>query len=271
MNDYVQITFSNLQPEQEDMLIAHLAEAGYEGFEENENGLKAFIPETDYDDLLLHELVYKYQLSFNKKIIAEQNWNKLWESNFEPVIIGGFVAVRAGFHPPVENVQHEIIITPKMSFGTGHHATTYMMMETMMKIDCKNKSVLDFGTGTGVLAIFAEKLGAKQITAIDNDEWSITNAAENFKENSCREISLLQADFVPENQKYDLILANINKNVIIGQFSPLIHSMENTGTLLISGLLAEDKQEIIKIAGQHQLKLEGENMQNGWICLKFNF
>src|SRR5205085_7037613 len=137
-----------------------------------------------------------------------------WEKNFERVIIDDFVAIRAPFHKPIQKVTHEIVITPKMSFGTGHHATTFMMIQQMQDVDFKNKKVLDFGTGTGILAILAEKLGATKITAIDNDEWSISNANENIKTNNCRNIQLLLSDSPMLSQKFDVILANINKSVI---------------------------------------------------------
>ncbi len=134
---------------------------------------------------MLNDLTSSLQLSFSKTIIEETNWNQVWESNFDPVIVDDFVAVRAHFHEPIKNVQHEIVITPKMSFGTGHHATTYMMMQQMRELDFAGKNVFDFGTGTGVLAILAEKLGAQKVIAIDNDDWSIENADENVKRNNC--------------------------------------------------------------------------------------
>ncbi|MBK6935571.1 MAG: 50S ribosomal protein L11 methyltransferase [Chitinophagaceae bacterium] len=185
MNNYIQITFTNLQPEQADMLIAQLSEAGFDGFEEGENLLKAFIPENDYNKFLLKELTYKYRLQYAEQVIPEQNWNALWESNFQPVVVDDFVGVRACFHEPISSVEYEIGITPKMSFGTGHHATTYMMMQQMRNIPFLGKSVFDFGTGTGVLAILAEKLGAASVFAIDNDDWSIENARENCQFNNC--------------------------------------------------------------------------------------
>src|SRR5678816_2516049 len=149
--DYIKIIFTNLQPEQREILIAQLADAGYEGFEEKDTSLDAFINSKGFDKVILNEISFKYQTPYTKEKIAETNWNQVWESNFE------------------------IVITPKMSFGTGHHATTYMMIELMKGTDLKGKSVLDFGTGTGILAILAAKSEAKNILAIDNDEWSIAN------------------------------------------------------------------------------------------------
>ena len=178
--EYIKITFADLQPEQKEILIAQLADAGYEGFEEKDSSLDAFIKSKSFDTIILKEISFKYQTTYTKEKIAETNWNQVWESNFEPVIVNDYVAIRADFHKPIANTKFEIVITPKMSFGTGHHATTYMMIELMKEIDLNGSSVLDFGSGTGILAILAEKEGAKNIEAIDNDDWSIANAGENF-------------------------------------------------------------------------------------------
>jgi ribosomal protein L11 methyltransferase len=269
MNNHIQITFSDLQPEQQDVLIAHLAEAGYEGFEENESELKAFIPEKDYDKELLQEIVFKYQLLFTQQLIPEQNWNAVWESNFRTVIIDDFAGIRANFHETIKGVEHEIIITPKMSFGTGHHATTMMMMRQMKKIDFAGKTVFDFGTGTGILAILAEKLGAQKIIAADNDEWSIANAEENIKRNNCKHIQLVKADSIIDDSKYDIILANINKNVLVDNLPALSAQLWPNGILLLSGLLAEDETDMLAVAGKFSLILSEKSVQDNWICLKF--
>ena len=269
MSDHIQITFAGLQPEQQDVLIAHLAEAGFEGFEENDQELKAFIPEKKYDGALLQELAYKYQLDFSEELIPEQNWNRSWESNFQPVIVDDFVAVRADFHEPSTGVELEIIITPKMSFGTGHHATTSLMVRQMREIDFTGKTVFDFGTGTGLLAILAEKLGAKKIMAIDNDDWSIANAIENFERNSCRNIRLEKNDRLTGDEKYEVILANINKNVILENFSSLFVHLAPGGTMLLSGLLTTDEEDILPIADSYHLILSARMEQNNWICLRF--
>ena len=181
MNNYIQIEFQEIsRQEQSEILIAQLSEIGFEGFEENENKLKHLFLKRILMKVFLQIYCSSLQLAFIKTIIEETNWNEVWESNFDPVIVDDFVAIRADFHEPIKDVQFEIIITPKMSFGTGHHATTYMMMQQMREIDFTGKTVFDFGTGTGVLAILAEKLGAENVLAIDNDEWSIENAAENI-------------------------------------------------------------------------------------------
>lgn len=276
MNSYIQISFSNLLPEQQELLIAELAEAGFEGFEEDEKELKAFIPASKYDKQLLLGLVTHYHLQFAEEIIPEQNWNANWESSFQPVVVYDpitgtpWVAIRAGFHEPVLHAAHEIIITPKMSFGTGHHATTYMMVQQMRELNFKDKKVFDFGTGTGILAILAEKLGAKEILAIDNDEWSITNAAENTERNHCKRIRLLKAETVPATGQFDIILANINKNVILEHLTGLKEILADDGILLLSGLLTEDEKDIKEKAASLALKLISISEKNKWISLRFN-
>lgn len=268
--DYIKITFADLQPEQKEILIAQLADAGYEGFEEADNSLDAFINKKDFDKSLLNEISYKYQTPFTTEKIAATNWNKIWESNFEPVIIEDYVAIRADFHKPVTNTKFEIVITPKMSFGTGHHATTYMMISLMKEINFNGKPVLDFGTGTGILAIVAEKNGAEKIYAIDNDDWSIANAEENFKKNNCQKIFLKKASDASSQLKFDIILANINKNVILENFEVLKDQLKNDGTLLLSGLLENDREEILQRANELNLNVQKELTRNNWIAIQLS-
>jgi len=268
--DYLKITFVDLQPEQKEILIAQLADAGYEGFEEGDNFLDAFINKRDFDKKLLNEISFKYQTPFTSKKIAETNWNKIWESNFEPVIVEDYVSIRADFHKPIRNTKFEIVITPKMSFGTGHHATTYMMIELMKEIDFNNKTILDFGTGTGILAILAEKSGAKEIYAIDNDDWSIENAKENFKKNYCKKINLQKASNASSKKRFDVILANINKNVILENFEVLENELKSGGILLLSGLLESDKDDIIKQAKALSLSAKKSLIRNNWIAIQLS-
>ena len=267
---YIKITFADLQPEQKEILIAQLADAGYEGFEEKDSSLDAFIKSKNFDKLILNEIAYKYQTFYTTEKIVETNWNQVWESNFEPVIVNDYVAIRADFHKPITNTKFEIVITPKMSFGTGHHATTYMMIELMKGIDLKGKSVLDFGTGTGILAILAEKSEAKNILAIDNDEWSIANAEENFAKNNCSKIVLRKASDTAAEMKFDIILANINKNVILENLVLLTEQLNKGGQILLSGLLEDDKEEILSIATQLNLKLKKELIRSNWIALQMH-
>jgi ribosomal protein L11 methyltransferase len=268
--DYIKITFADLQPEQKEILIAQLADAGYEGFEEKDTSLEAFINSKSFDKVIVNEISFKYQTPYTKEKIAETNWNQVWESNFEPVIVNDYVAIRADFHKPITDTRFEIVITPKMSFGTGHHATTYMMIELMKEIDFNGGSVLDFGTGTGILAILAERSGAKTVIAIDNDDWSITNAAENFKKNNCNKIVLRKASDAVSKIKYDIILANINKNVILENLDLLTKQLNQGGQILLSGLLEDDRDEILSIATESNLKIKKELIRNNWIALQFH-
>lgn len=269
MPEFKQITFHQINTEQQEILIAELAAAGFDGFEESDQTLAAFIVSDHYDQAILQEIAAQHQLDFTTQTIAEQNWNSSWESNFEPVIVDDFTAIRAGFHEPIQGVEHEIVITPKMSFGTGHHATTHMMVQAMREISFSDKTVFDFGTGTGILAILAEKLGAAVITAIDNDDWSISNAAENLERNHCNHIHLEKAETVPANQVFDIILANINKNVILDHFESLNRQLADGGLLVLSGLLEEDEPDILAKAGHFPLSKLGKKSRNNWICLIF--
>jgi ribosomal protein L11 methyltransferase len=268
MIPYIEITFGEGSAAN-DVLLAALSAIGYEGFEESGERLKAFIPENLFDQDELNLVSTKQQQQFEKKVIQPANWNADWESGFQPVVVGNFVAVRAGFHTKVANVLHEIIITPKMSFGTGHHATTYLMIEEMGKIDFRGKQVMDFGTGTGILAILAEKLSATDILAIDNDDWSIENAGENVKNNYCEKIRLLKANDASAIKSFDIILANINKNVILDNLEVLATQLNPGGVLILSGLLAEDENEIGEAAGQRQLRSLEKNIKDNWLCLRF--
>ncbi|MBI2730228.1 MAG: 50S ribosomal protein L11 methyltransferase [Sphingobacteriales bacterium] len=269
MNSYIQVTINNINSEQSDILIALLADIGYEGFEEGEWFLKAFIEEKEYTEEVLKDILQPHQLTFVKEVIAQINWNEEWEKNFEPVLVDDFCAVRASFHQPINTVQHEIIITPKMSFGTGHHATTYMMMKSMQQIDFSNKTVLDFGTGTGVLAILAEKLGAINILAIDNDEWSINNGKENIENNHCSSISIELKDDLNGVGEFDIVLANINRNVLLGNMKAIASSVKQNGVILISGFYKEDIPALVEEAAAYQMVVVQQTERTSWCCMKF--
>ena len=263
---FIQVQFQNITAEQNEILVALLSNIGFEGFEESDNLLKAFIKETDFIKEEVDTIGNNLNLSYTSSVIEQQNWNAQWESSFEPVIINDFAAVRAGFHEPVKNVQHEIIITPKMSFGTGHHATTYLVMEQMSKLDFTGKTVLDFGTGTGILAILAEKMGAKEILAIDNDEWSINNAKENLVLNHSKNITIQQAETIASGKAYDVILANINLNVIVASMNAIKKASNTGGLILLSGFLNTDEAQIKASLSSNGLTLHNVTRQKDWIC-----
>jgi ribosomal protein L11 methyltransferase len=266
---YKEIKFTHTTEETGSILIALLSASGYEGFEEEGSVLKAFIPESLFRQKQLEDIAHRLHLKYSIHTIPETNWNAVWESNFHPVVVDDFCAIRADFHEPIQHVAHEIIITPKMSFGTGHHATTFMMIKQMEGIDFPNKRVLDFGTGTGVLAILAGQLGAISITAIDNDEWSIANAAENFSRNNSNKIDLKKADTANVAGTFDIILANITRNVILDNFSLFISHLADDGILLLSGLLQEDEQHIVSKAAEYALHQENKTVRDNWISMRF--
>lgn len=250
--------------EQQEILLSQLSDLGVEGFEQTDDFLIAYFNENIFKSYEVNDLLKGFV--FTTKTIEEKNWNEEWESNFQPVVVDNFCAIRAEFHQPIKNVEHEIIITPKMSFGTGHHATTYMMIEQMKHIDFNNKTVFDFGTGTGILSILAEKLGASKIEAIDVDDWSITNAKENMERNNCKRISVNLSSQIPE-KSYDIILANINRNVILSYLPRLANGLKQNCLLLLSGLLTSDEEDIVEACTKENLRFVKRIERNKWISL----
>lgn len=266
--NYFQLTISIPNAPQRELLIAALSEAGIEGFEEDDNQIKAFVSETDYQEDEIAIILQNFGLTSTKETIAPTNWNAQWEADFDPVVVDNFCSVRAHFHPASVGTTHEVIITPKMSFGTGHHATTHLMIQQMAAIDFNQKSVFDFGTGTGVLAILAEKLGAKNIVAIDNDEWSFENTKENIELNNCHQISVSMDDIENIHQHFDIILANINRHILL-QYMPIMFKMSNSrGILLMSGLLTDDEQMVCRAATEAGFMVNKIFNRNNWIAIQ---
>jgi ribosomal protein L11 methyltransferase len=265
--NYCELVIEAADASLRELLIAHLAEMGYEGFEESGDILKAYVAEAGFSEINLNILSKQHSFKYSKSIIKNQNWNAVWESNFDPVQVDDFVGIRAGFHPPFQGVEHEIVITPKMSFGTGHHATTWMMMQLMRDISFKDRSVFDFGTGTGILAILAEKLGAAEVLAVDHDEWCIENTSENILINNCKNIDIQKVDDAKNIKKYDIILANINKNIILENIQALGQSLGSRGQLLLSGLLQDDEEDIIRASAVPGLIHKRTIHRNGWIAI----
>lgn len=262
----IQISITAIEEEQE-ILISQLEELHANGFEQTQDALIAYFPESNFESYAVNEILKNYQYAITT--LEEQNWNAVWENNFEPVVVEDFCAIRAEFHKPLPDVSHEIVITPKMSFGTGHHATTYMMIQQMKDMDFTGKNVFDFGTGTGILAILAEKLGSEKIEAIDVDDWSIENARENINRNGCSKINVELSSQLP-GQQFDIILANINRNVIL-EYLPGLNAILNneSGELLLSGLLVSDKDDIVKACMDQGLRLVKQLERNNWISLLF--
>jgi ribosomal protein L11 methyltransferase len=264
------ITLNNQPEDLSEMLIAQLAELGYDGFLEEPNQLKAYISAEFFNQQDLANMLAPYQLTVSLNTIEKQNWNILWESNFSPMQVDQFVGVRASFHEPIQEVKHELIITPKMSFGTGHHGTTYSVMKLMESIDFNAKKVFDFGTGTGILAILAEKLGASMILGVDNDPWCIENAAENVLVNHCKNIQITLADTISTNEQYDIVIANINRHILEANMLLFPQIINPNGLLILSGLLMSDELDMIELCKKHGFKHEQTLTKDGWVAIQFS-
>ena len=269
MDNYVEVDIEVTADEEKEILMAELISIGFEAFQEEDGKLKAFVPDASFNEDVLNTVALLKGRHFNVHHIDEKNWNEEWEKNFEPVVIGDFCSIRADFHPKNLNTEYEIVITPKMSFGTGHHATTHMMLELMREIDFAGKSVFDFGTGTGILAIMSEMLGASEITAIDVDEWSIRNAKENMERNNCTKVRLIQTDNIPTDKSFKIILANINRNVILESMEDMCKILEEDGQILLSGLMERDYEMVLTEARNRGLQLQKKGEKSGWIALRF--
>ena len=268
MTNYIRTEIVTISAEQSEILIAALSESQFYAFEQEENSLLAYIKQEDFNEeklktLLPETVVYTYS------VIEDRNWNEEWESGFQPITVHNFVGIRASFHEPLKNVEHEIIITPKMSFGTGHHATTFLMIELMEKIDFKNKRVLDFGTGTGILSILAEKLGAASVKAIDCDEWSINNTSENIEANQCGYIFPEKRNNITGITFIDIILANINFTVLLENAENLSVLLQPLSVLAISGILLQDEEAIISVFVKNGFVKKQMSQKEGWLALLF--
>lgn len=267
MKSTIQIAIVTNEQIVREELIAQLSDIQYDAFEEKETELCAYIKEEAFEAEALENILSAYNLGYAKTLLEDQNWNALWESNFPPVVVDNFCVIRAEFHKPFSNIKNEIIITPKMSFGTGHHATTYMMIDKMSRIDFRDKQAADFGTGTGVLAILADKLGSSYVWAVDNDDWSIENSKENIERNGCAKVKIEKAEGFRPKQKFDIILANINKNIILKNANSLLYGLHAEGKLLLSGLLREDENDVVSRFVQKGLQHISTSEKNNWICI----
>lgn len=256
-----------MNEERSAILIATLSEFGLEGFEENENALTAYGKNNVIHNAVIESYLNEENITFKRSVVDEENWNAVWESNFDPVEVDDFVFIRADFHSSKKAFEHEVLITPKMSFGTGHHATTYSVMKMMKQIDFTNKTVCDYGTGTGILAILAEKLGAASVLAIDNDNWSIENAIENIEKNDCTKINIEKAEKIDSQEPFDIILANINRNVLLENMQIIAGLVKPGGDILLSGFYEEDVPVLMEPAILNSLELIESAIKNKWVCL----
>lgn len=260
-----------------DILTAELAEMGFDTFEETDQGLDAYILTERYAASTIKEMVERYQqlatIAYKVETIEKENWNEEWEKNYDPIAVDSRCRVRATFHEPDDSYDHEIVITPKMSFGTGHHATTQGMLELQLDGNFEGKSVLDVGSGTGILAIMASKLGAAYVEATDIDQWCVENGLENFELNGLKgvdyhkgAISTLELN----KPKYDVVIANINKNVLLEEMSYYAELLQKGRQLYLSGFYEEDIPDIKNSTDSYNLLLEKSVIKDNWTALMFS-
>jgi len=272
--DYLEFNFTitPVNPGYE-ILTAMLADIGFESFRETETDLLAYIPSNKFSlkdienmDILKNN---DFSIGYKYKTMKDKNWNEEWEKNYNPVFIAGKCCVRSPFHPKNENYKYDIIIEPKMSFGTAHHETTSLMLEQIMALDLKGKNVIDMGCGTSVLAILAAKMGASKVTAIDNDEWAYNNSVENIERNKVDCINVLLGDAKLINESVDVIFANINRNTLLRDIPVYAKHLNRYGLLLLSGFYEADIPVITDMAESCNMKLSGTASNNNWAFLKF--
>ena len=273
-NNYLEFKFKiePLQPASE-ILIAELSNAGFDSFLENEEGVTAYIPAEEFDEEIFAGIHILHSdesvISYTSSQLEQVNWNIEWEKNFKPIVVDEKCSVRAPFHEKPDT-QFDIIIEPKMSFGTGHHATTHMMLQFILKNEWEGKSVLDMGCGTGVLAILAEMKGAAKLDAIDIDNWCYINTVENVERNNCSKISVYEGGAeLLKGRRYDRIIANINRNILLEDMVFYAESLNTDGKLFLSGFYTEDIEAIEKECNKYGLQLEDKLERENWAALSF--
>lgn len=256
-----------------DLLIAETSEIGFDTFLETEEGFEAYSEGENFDRDALDAILQKYQdqtpLTFSFDRIEKKNWNEEWEKNYEPIDVESKCLIRADFHKPEKKYEYEIIITPKMSFGTGHHQTTYLMIKNQMTVDHKGKRVMDAGCGTAILSVMASKLGANEVEAFDIDEWSVINGEENKELNNTRNIRLQQGKIseVSLTGDFDVILANINKNVLLDEIKTYQSYLNTGGVLMLSGFYTKDIPDLLKETLKYGLAEVQRDEKESWACL----
>ncbi|MBP7477071.1 MAG: 50S ribosomal protein L11 methyltransferase [Chitinophagales bacterium] len=270
---YIKVTFPNSTEEQNELIAAVLGTCSFDFFDETEEGFNAYTEKDLFQEKQMVEILDSidllHSLPYQKEEIEKVNWNEEWEKNFPPLMINKNWSVRADFHQPMSTL-HEIIITPKMSFGTGHHATTSMMMQLLDEEGFNSKSVFDFGSGTGILAIMAEMKGSKNIYANDIEDWAYENAIENAEKNNCSHIQFFHGGIekIPV-QPFDIIIANINKNVITASIDSMMALTHHKTIFFISGILCEDETDITNLFKNHHYTVHQKLSKDNWMAIKF--
>lgn len=265
----ISIDIGVLNDELTDIIVAELGDAGFESFYEQNSQLMAYIPASAYDETVIRQLAAQYDFTYSHKNIARQNWNAVWEANFNPVFIDNYCQIRAPFHSPAPGFQHEVIIEPKMSFGTGHHATTCLMIKLMKTIDLHGKTILDMGCGTGVLGIMAAKTGAKHIHGIDIDQWAVENTRENAEKNNIGHFTVEKGTAEQINGYFDVILANINRNILMQDMQTYAGHLHKNGYLIISGFYEEDARALEAVAARNKLEKITHQTGDKWLAMLF--
>ena len=252
-----------------EVLIAELFEIGFDSFQEFDDGFEGSCIQENYDEASVREIIGQFpNISFELKEQEKINWNEEWEKNYDPIVIGNRCIVRASFHAPQPQFEYEIIVTPKMSFGTGHHATTYQVLDYQMDLDHANKRVLDVGTGTGILAIMAAKRGAKEMVASDIDDWCIENSEENFALNNVKDVELIKGQISEvDSHDFDIVIANINKNVLLEQIADYAKKLVSGGQMILSGFYESDVDDLVNEANAHHMKKLKTTSRDNWAML----
>lgn len=266
----VSIDLLTLKSTYKDIVITELGDIGYESFIEENNDLKAYIISDDFNTNALEQVAQHYdQFYYTVNEIEQQNWNAQWESSFQPIEIDKFCRIRAPFHDTDSSFMHELIIEPKMSFGTGHHATTRLIIKYMQQINFSGKHVLDMGCGTGVLAIMAQKLGAAQAHGIDIDSWAVENTMENAERNGISTLTAEVGDASKLKDSYDIIFANINRNILVNDMSVYVKHLKAGGSIYFSGFYENDVSIIIQAANKNGLVFKTKLLEDTWAALHF--
>jgi len=273
--NYVELELQ-LHPDFTEILTAELAEIGFESFVETDEGLQAYIQEELFDENVLSELTNRYkeaaEITASWKSLERKNWNEEWEKSYEPIEVGDQVRVRAVFHEPDPRFQYDLLIQPKMSFGTGHHETTWLVMNEQLNLPHEHLSIMDVGCGTGILAILAAKLGATTLLGFDIDEWAVENTRENFAMNNLpetAEVFLGTITEVPTEKQFGGILANINRNILLAEIPKYVAHLEKGGWLVTSGFYVTDQADIERCAEENGLKKLRSNTRNQWATVVF--